>query len=441
MSVPVSLIQDLTKRVQKMGYGKYLKQIHLRNVRAFKDQTVRFDFPVTAVIGTNGGGKSTILGASGIAYKDIKPGDFFPKSNVGDETMANWRIEYELTDRTDEKNNLSRHAKFVSAKWRRENLADRSVLFFPIGRTVPAGEQSRYKKYIGIYKIEAPFIEPLPSSVRKSAGRILGKDLSGYKIAKLHADDNDSILLGSQNKNDYSQFHFGAGEASVIDMVLKISQAEKETLVLVEEIENGLHPLATERMVEFLLDTANVKRIQVIFTTHSEYAIKLLPSSAVWACIDGEAVAGKLSIESLRAIVGTVAADKVIFVEDVFAKEWVKDVIRQNHSAYLPSVEVHISGGHSRAVAITKSHNENPSIKTKAVAVLDGDAPMEPSDITIKLPGGVPETEVYGFISEQAEQLSGLIQQRCQCPSIDQDKLIKAVRKILNESDDPHTLF
>ena len=30
-------------------------------VRAFDDEMVNLDFPVTAIIGTNGGGKSTIL--------------------------------------------------------------------------------------------------------------------------------------------------------------------------------------------------------------------------------------------------------------------------------------------------------------------------------------------------------------------------------------------
>ena len=55
-------------------------------------------------------------------------------------------------------------------------------------------------------------------------------------------------------------------------MILGIENAVPQSLVLIEEIENGLHPLATERLVEYLLDVADRKSIQVIFTTHSEYA-------------------------------------------------------------------------------------------------------------------------------------------------------------------------
>jgi predicted ATPase len=104
-------------------------------------------------------------------------------------------------------------------------------------------------------------------------------------------------------------------------MVSKIEAADNEALVLIEEIENGLHPLATERMVEYLIDAATRKKLQVIFTTHSEYALKNLPQEAIWACVDGEAYQGRLSIESLRAMTGDAEKDCVVFVEDDFAKD------------------------------------------------------------------------------------------------------------------------
>jgi energy-coupling factor transporter ATP-binding protein EcfA2 len=184
--------------VAKRNYEKYLTEIRLRNVRAFNEQKITFSFPITAVIGTNGGGKSTILGAAALAYKAVKPGDYFPKSNVGDTSMANWRIDYDILDRTVAKNGtLSRNARFVSAKWRRDDLLERDVLLFKIQRTVPAGEQARYKKFIGIYQRD-PIIEPLPLNVRRSAGHILGRDLTQFKIAKLYEKDVDYILLGFQ---------------------------------------------------------------------------------------------------------------------------------------------------------------------------------------------------------------------------------------------------
>lgn len=186
MDIAPSTVTSLASRVAKRNYQKYLVEIRLQNVRAFSDQKITFSFPVTAVIGTNGGGKSTILGASALAYKTVRPGDYFPKSNVGDTSMANWRIEYDILDRTlATKGTVSRNARFVSAKWRRDDLADRDVVMFPIQRTVPAGEQSRYRKFIGIYKKKNVAIEALPLAVRQNAGRILGKDLTNFKNGKI----------------------------------------------------------------------------------------------------------------------------------------------------------------------------------------------------------------------------------------------------------------
>lgn len=75
-------------------------------------------------------------------------------------------------------------------------------------------------------------------------------------------------------------------------MVIGIENISDQGLVLIEEIENGLHPLATARLVDYLIDVANRKNVQVIFTTHSEYAIAPLPAEAVWAAVDGTAIQG-----------------------------------------------------------------------------------------------------------------------------------------------------
>ena len=70
--------------------------------------------------------------------------------------------------------------------------------------------------------------------------RILGKDASHYERVTLKSDPTKSILVGMHHLNDYSQFHFGAGEASIIEMVSRIEAANDFSLILIEEIENEL---------------------------------------------------------------------------------------------------------------------------------------------------------------------------------------------------------
>jgi len=184
MDVRQSDIDSLEERVKKLSYRKYLPSLRMSNVRSFVNQVITFDFPVTAIIGTNGGGKSTILGAVAVAYKGVKPGDFFPKSNIGDDSMANWRIDYDILDRDVNKfSSYSRNARFVSAKWRRESVSERDVIVIPIQRTVPANELAKYRHFIGIYQMTGTVKKSLDANIA-SYGPVIKQSLhiSGYLV-------------------------------------------------------------------------------------------------------------------------------------------------------------------------------------------------------------------------------------------------------------------
>lgn len=444
MDIHKSDIDELKQKVAKKNYAKYLLEMNIERVRALRGQKIKFDFPVTALIGTNGGGKSTVMGAAAIAYKSVKPGDFFPKATVGDNSMADWRIDYEIIDRSESQEVIrNKNARFASAKWRRDDFLDRDVVIFPIKRTVPAGEQTRYRRFVGIYSMEDPVIELLPKEVSHRAGRILGKDLTDYKIARQNKGDEDYILLGRRLDDNYSQFHFGAGEASIIEMVSKIETSKNFSLVIIEEIENGLHPLATEKMVEYLIDVAKRKQVQVIFTTHSEYALKRLPPEAKWACVDGKLFQGDLDIDSLRAINGAVQKEQVIFVEDAFAKDWAEDILRQYCAKKMPALEVHGAGGYPFVLEVARYHNLNPAIKTKAIALIDGDAAHigDLPEFVFRLPGGIPESTVWSFVESDIDKYVAVLQQRCQIPQVSQDEIKRRVKEVSIDAGDPHLLY
>lgn len=63
-------------KVQDNKFNQYVKRITLKNVRGFDEEIVEFKTPVTALIGTNGGGKSTILGAVASLIKMLSQASF-----------------------------------------------------------------------------------------------------------------------------------------------------------------------------------------------------------------------------------------------------------------------------------------------------------------------------------------------------------------------------
>jgi hypothetical protein len=440
-----STINALLDKSRDRDYGSYLSRLVLKKVRGFSDEEISFDFPVTAIIGPNGGGKTTVLGAAGIIYREIPPRAFFSKSGRYDDGMQDWSIEYDIIDRSiSPRTSIQRTASFKKLKWNRDAL-NRKALLFGVSRTVPASERRELLACTARkFSVPTERIQEFSTEINISVSRILGKKINGFKQMQVHANGSVTLLTGQTAGGvGYSEFHFGAGESSVIRMVASIESADDQAMVLIEEIENGLHPIATIRLVEYLIIAAERKKIQVIFTTHSNEALKPLPSRAVWAATHDKLFQGKLDVASLRAITGQIETQGVIFVEDDFAKALLEAVLRQSSKAMIDHFQVHAMSGDGSAVAMNQYHNENPSIKVPSVCVIDGDSQQneDPSKGVYRLPGGNPEAYVFDSCIDDWAAIGGKLSVALLQKFEDSEKVLKSCQEIRISNSDTHLIY
>lgn len=431
-------IHALAERVQKNSYDKYLRRLRLLKIRQFQDCEVSFDFPVTALVGPNGGGKTTILGAAGLIYSKVPPRRFFAKSGKYDSSMQNWKIEYDLIDRDLQRASVQRTASFRQAKWNRDSLA-RTVDIFGVKRTVPATERQELVKALGV-KFAAKKEHELAVDVVKKAEWVLGKELTGF--SRLSLDDNDRVTLLSAKTpgGDYSEFHFGAGEASIIGMISKIEAASDNSLILIEEIENGLHPVATCRMVEYLLDAAKRKSAQVIFTTHSNEALAPLPGEAIWASFGGEVMQGRLDIQSLRTLTGDVAALLAIYVEDPFAETMVATALRIS-GVPLDGIKIHAMHGEANARKANAHRNADPAGTFKSLCVLDGDQQHDSAQREFTLPGAAPDAYVFEYVRSHLDTNIARLTVALGQPINNQSKVRDVIENRARTNQDRHIIY
>jgi len=437
-----STMVRLLDKVRRQDYGKYLSKLSISRIRGFSGEDITFEFPVTALIGPNGSGKSSVLGAAGCAYKEIKPSLFFPKSAIGDESMSGWKVEYELIDKSISSRQLIRRSSnFRQAKWVRGEVIEREVLFFGIERTVPAGEKTRFKKLMRSTYQHTGTLDEIASSVAQQIEHILGKSVDGFKVTDI--GHSEIFFVGRSGENRYSEFHFGAGESSIIRMVSAIEAASTNSLILIEEIENGLHPVATRRMVEYLIDAAERRSIQAIFTTHSDYALSPLPNEAIWACIDGRLRQGRLSVEALRAVAGRIDKKLAIFVEDQFAKCWVDAILRERLRDDYEQVEVYAVAGDGIAVHTHRSHISNPAITFRSLCIIDGDSQqVDDQELGIfRLPGAQPELTVFENARSRLDTDLAILTVSCQRAPEAQDLVRCSMEEVIHTNRDPHLLF
>lgn len=440
-----SVINGLLEKAAERNYGQYLPKINIKKVRGCVDAVVTFDFPVTAVIGPNGGGKTTVLGAAACAYKCISPRKYFAKSGKYDESMLDWVIEYEIVDRpTNSRDSFKRTASFRNLRWNRDAV-ERDVLTFDVSRTVPANERAELTKCASSsFTVPSSSVIGFEPKIQEAISRILGKDVSGFKQLKIDSKGLVTLLTGAtKGGTAYSEFHFGAGESSIIRMVSKIEAASDNSFILIEEIENGLHPVATIRLVEYLIEVADRKKIQVIFTTHSNEAIQPLPTKAVWVATQDRIFQGKLDVASLRAITGRIETKAIVFVEDKFAAVWVEAILRQSLEFPIDHVQVHPMAGDGTAVAVNRYHNSDPSISVPSICIIDGDSKQSESecDRVFRLPGNSPESYVFDTVIEAWETIGGKVSVAVLARYEDSEKILEMCRDIRRQNMDPHLLF
>jgi predicted ATPase len=440
-----SIVNELSEKVTNKSYNKYLLKISINKARAFTDRSISFDFPVTAIVGPNGGGKTTILGAAACAYKTVKPSLYFAKSGKFDESMQNWRFDYDIIDRTVKANDpVRRSANFKNYKWSRDGL-DRPVLIFGVSRTVPATERKEMRRCVsGQFKVDDEHIRQIEPAVAVAVARILDKDVSHFSLVRVDKRGRVTLLAGATPEGRaYSEFHFGAGESSVIRMAMELESIEENALVLIEEIENGLHPVATVRMVEYLIELAKRKKIQAIFTTHSNDALRPLPDKAIWAAVSGQLFQGKLDVGSLRAISGQVDSKVVFFVEDSFAKSWLEEALRAVPGIAMDALSVHSMEGDGIAVKVCRHHNIDPSVPQPAICLIDGDSKQkdDAGNLVFRLPGESPESFIFDRVLAKLDVVVGELAVGLLRPYEEHTRVADVLKTIRNTNRDPHLLY
>lgn len=359
-------------------------------MRGVKNTTIEFTYPITAIAGANGIGKTTILQTIACLFhnmdRDFHPyrfsnakkqlpyyrfTDFFVISR-GENKGLGAVISFEFI-----KQGLSRqnfNIKKISRWGNYERRPARYVDFLGISRVIPAHEFATFKNtFTGSYKILEN--NSLSSSDRKIVGNITGKSFTSIEEHSCTTIKN--FKLGKMTSSDgleYSSFNMGAGEEVAISLISRIHDLPEGSLVLIEEIELGLHPRAQKELIKSLMKIVYKKKLQLIFTTHSPYIFDVLPPEAkilLKKSSDQLEIIQKPS-NSLAFIelTGSDHKDLTIYVEDEIAKQLVETLFNASVSKRIQIIDV---GSKENVIRLTSAHYINEQLGL-AIGVPDGDA-------------------------------------------------------------------
>ena len=195
----------LDKRLSK-PWPKFVNAVQIQGLRGWSGQSVRFPFPVCAIAGENGSGKSTILKAvasiydnpSGDKNKRLFPSDFFPQTAW--DNISNVSLQFQIV----EGEKIKEYA--ITKKSKRWSYPkprlQRYVFWQDISRTLPISAEVGYAKIANSVAREISS-SSLQNDLKLYYSNIMGKNYSQASWAQSDADENKRIGVVVINGSRY----------------------------------------------------------------------------------------------------------------------------------------------------------------------------------------------------------------------------------------------
>lgn len=265
------------KDSQKVLFPKLrIDKMYIKKLKGIEELEIQFSDKLTAIMGVNGIGKSTILHALACIYSPYQKGDDyqFPFFFTPNPDMS-WKNSKFCIDYYDYYNgkNIKREYKKDKDRWapRYVNRPKRDVYYIGIDSCIPEIEKEKQTSFIDY--LTSQINDNLSDKILKATSYVLNKQYDQLTINKTKKKE----LLGVKTNEgiSYTSLSMGAGEQRVFRIMQILYNAYPYSLILIDEIELLLHVTALHRLVKKIYEIASNNNLQIIFTTHSMEMSKL----------------------------------------------------------------------------------------------------------------------------------------------------------------------
>lgn len=387
---------------------------------------LKFEVPLKGafvITGANGCGKTsllTVLHRMGVhnAFQTGLPGG---RSTAGIDGIGSTTITYEINGKSVAyRYNNTRWSATPKSNSKLVGSAFSEVLFLKAdsSRVEPTQNELR-----GVRK------NPADQRLREFMNSVFDTDRFNnlYQI-RLRGRNLVAHLIDKSSQNDrkktfYSEKTFSLGELCVMRLGLRLMSMKNGGLYIIDEFEMALHPAAQIRLFREIEKMATAAGSAVLVSTHSSSLIKSVKRANI---IYLENDAGNVTIHrnvyptyALQhlALEEENAPDKLIFVEDVAAKQcidelWLQHVRHQSATGQsplgksLPTVQVAVIGGYKEVLRFLERSKSFVPALTKRMAALDADAETECMPPTVSIGAPLPQmTVVQQLYKQQKNQV------------------------------------
>lgn len=357
---------------------QYLHQLNIYRLKNLNDLELPFDgAPVTAILGPNGNGKSTVLHALACAFKPISEGEDYQFSTFfRPNTDALWSgshldIIHTYRDGVNLHQRVTRKYKKTTDRWtpRYGDRPSREIYYVGIDKCVPLIEAEKRPTRIN-YLTEANK-EEVVTKILEKASYILNRAYTAYNI---HTASGKKFIGVQTNEMQYSALSMSAGEQKIFYILERLFKAAKYSLLLIDELDLLLHDNALRRLIKVINQRASDKNLQVIFTTHRESVLgeeQTINVRHIVAAASRSLCFCETKPDAINRLTGSQPRPIELFVEDDLASTIVKKLASQLGGAKY--ISIHQFGAAINCFTTVAGLLLSGDSCARALFILDGD--------------------------------------------------------------------
>ncbi|RBP75288.1 putative AbiEii toxin of type IV toxin-antitoxin system [Shewanella putrefaciens] len=362
-------------------------KVKIKNLKNIKDfsLTIPIEQGLHVIAGSNGIGKSTIMGLLAAPFRSSVLSTIFNHANTDSS------VEYSYEDKTD---------LWIreEGKWRIQGKSNKSIRIDGfIEGSIIHGTRFTDSNVLELSKnVKDEHLVPADDFINENFNYILHgknyyptiKKIKNKRVAE-HLGFNSVPYFMEYNDGLLSQFWLSSGENLLLSLLHfmnnKIFQQKRKgskytSLILIDEVELALHPVAISRLTVLLNKLSKEYNLSVYFSSHSTellrsvepkniFYLQSLPNKSI------EVINPCYPAYATRFLYNQDGYDILILPEDELAK-FVIDKIINSQRLYVGKL-IHIlpCGDWRNTVRLHKEILESnlTSHSTKVISVLDGD--------------------------------------------------------------------
>lgn len=369
-----------------------LHELEIVQLKNIKDLLISFESKnITAILGPNGYGKSTIIHALACCFQP--PQITQDENNKNELNGEKYKFSDFFTPNTDALWSGSK-LKIVHSYRRKGSVLpetkDETIYKKASDRWMPiyARQPTRNVYYFGVSNC-APLIETERRSVKinyktskiskgiilevlKQASYCLNREYTTYN---LHDTGRTQMIGVEADGIKYSQLSMSAGEQKIFLLLEKIFKAKKYSLILIDELDLLLHDSALKNLVRVISQRAESHKLQVVFTTHRESILDLsefINIRHIYNTGEKTLCFNETKPDAIHRLTGKMDKTVEVFVEDDLSEAIVSQIASQ------VGIHKHISIGKFGAAInaftlISGLLLKNVTSCENSIFVLDGD--------------------------------------------------------------------